>query len=155
MFVGGTITLQHDVWCLGSDVLEELQSDLLVPLQLREGGCRMSLIGKEPEPPAPGSQIRVATKYPGWARRLLAGRAWGTELLTLHGSVELGPLLELADLAVDIVQTGATLRENNLVEIEVLAQIAPSFIVNRGSFQHRRGELNRLMADLERAEVVV
>ena len=144
-----------DCGVVGSDVLEELRPDLLVPLRLRDGHCRMSLIAKQGKTPEDGSQVRVATKYPRWSRRLLEGRAWGTEILTLQGSVELGPLLDLADVAVDIVQTGSTIRQNNLVEIEKLADIAPCLIVGRSAFQHHRAEINRLIHGLELAGVVV
>lgn len=143
-----------DCGIVGSDVLEELGSDLLVPLRLKEGGCRMSLIGQGESMPAAGSQVRVASKYPRWARRLLSGRAWGTEILNLQGSVELGPLLRLSDLAVDIVSTGTTIREHGLQEIERLAEVFPCVILNRGSFQQRRQELNGWMQSLERAGVV-
>jgi ATP phosphoribosyltransferase len=140
---------------VGSDVLAELDSDLLVPLKLRDGGCRFSLIGRTPEPPVPGSQIRVASKYPRWSQRLLEGRPWGAEIFRLSGSVELGPLLDLSEIACDIVQTGRTIRENGLHEIEVLAEVFPCFVVNRASFQRLREPLNELMRRLEAAEVVL
>ncbi len=143
-----------DCGVVGSDVLEELRSDLLVPLRWRDGRSRLSMIGLDREPPPAGEQIRVATKYPGWAGRLLADRPWSVEILRLQGSVELGPLLDLAEVAVDIVQTGATLRAHGLCEIEVLAEVAPCLVANRGSYQHRRRELNDLMRGLERAGVV-
>lgn len=143
-----------DCGVVGTDVLEEVNSDLLVPLRLRDGRCRMSLIGLSAELPRGGEQIRVATKYPRWAERLLRSRPWGVELFKLSGSVELGPLLELSELAVDIVQTGSTIREHNLHEIEVLAEIAPCVVVNRASYQRHRESLNRLFRRLEAAEVV-
>lgn len=143
-----------DCGVVGTDVLEEVGSDLLVPLRFKEGRCRMSLIGVRNELPRAGEQIRVATKYPRWAERLLRSRPWGVELFKLSGSVELGPLLELAEVAVDIVQTGSTIREHDLHEIEVLAEIAPSLVVNRASFQRHRERLNELFRGLERAGVV-
>jgi ATP phosphoribosyltransferase len=142
-----------DCGFVGSDVLEELGSDLLRPLRLLGGRCRMSLIGRDRTLPAAGEQIRIATKYPRWAARLLAGRPWGIEIVRLSGSVELGPLLHLAELAIDIVQSGRTIRDHRLFEIEVLAEIAPSLVLNRAAFQRRRRELNEIMERLEGAEV--
>lgn len=143
-----------DCGVVGTDVLEEHQADLLVPLRLREGRCRFSLIGRSPEPPPAGSQIRVATKYPNWTQRLLANRPWGAEIFRLSGSVELGPILDLAEVACDIVQTGRTLESHSLCEIEVLRHVAPSFVINRAAFHVRRDELNGLLRKLERVEVV-
>lgn len=143
-----------DCGVVGTDVLEEVGGDLLTPLRFTEGRCRMSLIGTRPEPPASGQQIRVASKYPRWTERLLAKRPWGVEIFKLSGSVELGPLLELADVAMDIVQTGGTIRENNLHEIEVFAEIAPQLVVNRAAYQRHRARLNELFRGLENAGVV-
>ena len=143
-----------DCGVVGTDVLEELESDLLVPLRIKEGRCRMSLIGLEDKAPEPGTQARVASKYPNWAKRLLADRPWGAEIFRLQGSVELGPLLNLSEVAVDIVQTGRTLRTHNLCEIEILAEIAPCVVMNRASFQRHRQEMNSLCERLESAQVV-
>jgi ATP phosphoribosyltransferase len=144
-----------DCGIVGSDVLEEVDGDLLVPVRLRQGRSRMSLIGRSREViPAPGGQIRLATKYPNIARRMLAGRPWGAEVVRLSGSIELAPLLRLAELALDIVQTGRTLAENNLVEIETIAEVAPCLVVNRASFQRHRALLNEWIGRLEAAEVV-
>ena len=152
LYVGHGIA---DCGIVGSDVLDEVDGDLLVPVRLRQGRSRMSLIGRSREVlPAPGGQIRLATKYPNIARRMLAGRPWGAEVVKLSGSIELAPLLRLAELALDIVQTGRTLAENNLVEIETIAEVAPCLVVNRASFQRHRALLNEWIGRLEAAEVV-
>lgn len=143
-----------DCGIVGSDVLEELDGDLLVPVRLRAGRSRLSLIGRESSLPEPGTQVRLATKYPNTARRLLAGRAWGAEILKLSGSIELAPVLRLAELALDIVQTGRTLAENRLVEIETVAEVAACLVVNRASYQRHRALLNDWIGRLEAAEVV-
>ncbi len=151
LYVGHGIA---DCGIVGSDVLEEVDGDLLVPVRFRQGRSRMSLIGRRPELPAPGTQVRLATKYPNTARRVVAGRAWGAEILKLSGSIELAPVLRLAELAIDIVQTGRTLVENGLVEIEILAEVAPCLVVNRASYQRHRALLNEWIGRLEAAEVV-
>lgn len=143
-----------DCGVVGTDVLEEVQADLLTPLRLAEGRSRFSLIGVQTELPAAGRQIRVATKYPQWTKRLLAHRPWGAEIFKLSGSVELGPLLELAELAVDIVQTGRTIKDHGLTELEVLSEVAPCVVINRASYQRLRQPLRRLLQGLEEAKVV-
>jgi len=143
-----------DCGIVGSDVLEEVDGDLLVPVRFREGRSRMSLIGREAGLPAAGTQVRLATKYPNTARRVVAGRPWGAEILKLSGSLELAPVLRLAELALDIVQTGRTLAENGLVEIETVAEVTPCLVVNRASYQRHRALLNDWIGRLEAAEVV-
>ena len=93
--------------------------------------------------------MRLATKYPNTARRMLDGRPWGAEIVRLSGSIELAPLLDLAELALDIVQTGRTLAENDLVEIETVAEVAACLVVNRASYQRHRARLNELVRRLE------
>lgn len=143
-----------DLGVVGSDLLEESDGDLLVPARLRDGRSRLSLVGRPGAEPAPGSQVRLATKYPATARRLVARKPWGAEILTLSGSVEIAPLLDLADLALDVVQTGRTLRENGLVELEVVAEVAPCLVANRASYLRCREWINDLVGRLEAAEVV-
>ncbi len=140
-----------DCAIVGSDVLEETQPDVFQPLRLRDGRSRLSLIAETPQLPRRRGQLRAATRYPAWAARLLAARNLHVELLHLTSSIELGPLLDLTDVAVDIVQTGATLRTHDLHEIEALAQVAPTFVVNRASFHAHRRRLSRLLRGLEEA----
>ena len=143
-----------DCGVVGSDVLEEVDGDLLIPARFGDGHCRMSLIGRDSAMPGPGEQVRLVSKYPLTARKMLAGKSWGAEVLKLNGSVELGPLLDLAEVALDIVQTGRTLRENHLVELEVVRHIQPCLVVNRSAYQLHRGELNRWLDRFEAAGVV-
>lgn len=142
-----------DCGVVGSDVLEEVGGDLLVPARLRRGRCRLSFIGRRRELPQPGEQVRLASKYPNTARRVLETQSWGAEVFKLSGSVELAPLLDLAELALDIVQTGRTLRENGLTEIDVVREVAPCLVVNRSAYQQHRDELNRWLDRFEEAEV--
>jgi ATP phosphoribosyltransferase len=142
-----------DCGFVGSDVLGEVDGELLVPLRLHAGRCRLSFLGKGPDLPAPGSQVRLASKYPVTARRIVAQRPWGAEIVRLSGSVELAPVLDLAELALDIVQTGRTLAENHLVELEQVEEVAACMVVNRASFQRHRDLLNRWIGRLEAAGV--
>ncbi len=142
-----------DLGIVGSDVLEEEGGDLLVPARLLGGRCRLSLIGREGALPKAGAQVRLASKYPNTTRRILAEKSWGAEILELSGSVELAPLLDLAEVAIDIVQTGRTLRENGLAELEILREVAPCLVVNRAAFHKQRAEINDLIDRFERAGV--
>jgi ATP phosphoribosyltransferase len=143
-----------DCGVVGSDVLEEVDGDLLVPVRFTRGRSRMSLIGREGAMPRPGEQVRLASKYPLTARRVIADRSWGAEVLKLNGSVELAPLLDLAEMALDIVQTGRTLSDNGLVELETVRAVQPCLVVNRSAYQLHRTELNRWIDRFEAAEMV-
>lgn len=137
-----------DFGVVGSDVLEEVGGDVLVPTRFVEGRSRLSLIGRS-ELPRPGDQVRLASKFPNIARAVVDQKPWSAEVLKLWGSVELAPLLDLAEVALDIVQTGRTLKENHLLELEVVREVAPILIVNRSAYQSHRQALNDLVQRLE------
>jgi ATP phosphoribosyltransferase len=143
-----------DCGVVGRDVLDEVDGDLLVPLELSGGHSRLSLIGRADRSlPRAGEQVRLATKYPRTAERFLERQSWSAEILELSGSIELAPLVGLADFILDIVQTGSTLRAHGLAELAPVSQIAPCFVVHRAAWQMRRSELASLLARLERAGV--
>ncbi len=143
-----------DCGVVGRDVLDEVDGDLLVPLELADGRCRLALIGSAgARLPGPGEQVRLATKYPRSAERYLGRQAWSAEILELSGSIELAPLLGLSDLIVDIVATGKTLRAHGLVELATVREIAPCLVVHRAAWQTLRAEIGALVARLEGAGV--
>jgi ATP phosphoribosyltransferase len=142
-----------DVGVVGSDVLEEVDADLDAPTRLLAGRSRMSLIGRPQAWPLPGQQVRVASKYVRTAQRVVAEQAWGAEILALAGSVELAPVLRLAELALDIVQTGRTLRENGLVELATVREVTPCVVVHRSPRAGRRRLLDTLIDRLAQAGV--
>ncbi len=143
-----------DCGIVGSDVLGEVDGDLLVPVRLREGRSRMSLIGRAGALPAAGRAGAAGDQVPEHgAAACVAGRPWGAEIVKLSGSIELAPVLHLAELALDIVQTGRTLGENGLVEIETVAEVAACLVVNRASYQRHRARLNDWIGRLEAAGV--
>ena len=119
----------------GADVLmEHDDAEIYAPLDLGVGRCRVSVAGPPADPgddPARLSRITVATKYPNIARRHFAARGVVAEVVHLNGAMELAPSLGLAGLIVDLVQTGATLAANGLVEREVIASVTSRLIVNR------------------------
>ncbi len=145
--------VQHgaaDFGVVGTDVLEEKGGQLLLPVRFLEGGCRLSLIGRRgAQLPPPGEQVRLATKYPNIARRVVDEMAWSAEILRLSGSIELAPLLDLAEVALDIVQTGRTIRENHLQELRVVRDVAPCLVLNPAAFQRYRPQFNSWIEALE------
>jgi ATP phosphoribosyltransferase len=91
------------------------------------------------------SQPRIATEFPRLTRHFFAERGVNAEIITLGGSVELGPILGLSDLIVDVVQTGETLRMNGLVEIRTILQSQAVLLVNRTSYQLKASEINGII----------
>jgi ATP phosphoribosyltransferase len=143
-----------DAGVVGLDVLEESDPDVLRPLDLGFGGCRLAVAAPEgaPYPGLVGGRTpRVATKYVESARRFFARRGVQVELVRISGSVELAPLLGLSDWIVDLVQTGRTLAENGLVVVEEISRSTARLIVNRASHKLRLDEHQRLIADLAAA----
>lgn len=143
-----------DVGVVGIDQIRESGCDVLEPLDLNIGICRMSLCAPipnaQPLEPQPGRALRIATKYPKLATLLLGQKGLGIEILQLQGSVELAPLVGLADAIVDLVETGSTLARNGLSEREVLLNISGRLIVNRAAWRLKLAEVQSLIAGLER-----
>ena len=107
-----------DIGVAGRDILLEYGPDVYELLDLKTGRCRIASAGPEGFQENPLRTLRVATKFPNIARRYYEGRGRDIELIRLNGSIELAPLLGLSDVIVDIVETGTTLRENNLSPTE-------------------------------------
>lgn len=130
----------------GNDVLMEFDyPEIYAPLDLGIGRCRLAVVapvdGAESEEPSRWSHVRVATKYPEIARRHFAARGVQAECVKLNGAMELAPLLGLCRYIVDLVQTGATLKANGLVEIERVAEVSSRFILNRAALKTRSEEV--------------
>jgi ATP phosphoribosyltransferase len=145
-----------DLGIVGRDVLREEQRDVYEPMGLGFGRCRLVVAG----PPEIRDEnlhlrhrLRVATKYPRLTRQHFLQQGLSAEVVSLSGSVELAPQVGLADLIVDMVDTGRTLRDNNLVEIDEIMSSEACLIVNRASHKLRLKEINHLMrriADIRR-----
>ncbi len=134
----------------GNDVLMEFGfSEIYAPVDLGIGRCRLSVA--EPatqaadDDPRSWSHVRVATKYPHVTRQHFARRGVQAECVKLNGAMELAPMLGLCSRIVDLVSTGATLRENGLVEVETVAEVSSRLIVNRAAFKTRAGEVMPLI----------
>ena len=140
-----------DLGIAGQDVLWESGRDVYEPLQLGFGRCRLVLAGTPAQQDRDfrlAAGLRVATKYPRQARAYFQRNGLSVEIIPLTGSIELAPLVGLADLVVDIVETGRTLRENGLVEMEEIATCQAVLIVNRVSHRLRLAEVRDLLARL-------
>ena len=143
-----------DAGVVGTDVLRELEPDVLQPLDLGFGRCRLAIAAPAgtPYPYLPDAVTpRVATKYFNTARAFFSGRGVQVELIRISGSVELAPLLGLSHWILDLVETGRTLEENGLVVLETAAESSARLIVNRASHKLRLEEHQRLIAELEEA----
>lgn len=136
-----------DVGVAGRDVLEEEARDLYEPIDLGIGACRMVVCepAERPVDLTSHAHLRVATKYPNITRRYLEERGLAAEIIKLGGSIELGPLTGLADRIVDLVETGETLRQNGLVEVETILEVTSRLVVNRASLKLRGPALGTLI----------
>lgn len=139
-----------DCGVVGRDVLFESEADLLQPLSLDFGSCRIVVAAPADTPENGHTMVRVATKYPRIASRYFGERGQPVEIIELSGSVELAPALGLADCIVDLVETGRTLRENGLTVTEVIAQSAAQLVVNRASYQLKARVIGNLIAALRK-----
>jgi len=139
-----------DFGVAGLDVLLEKGSDgLYVPIDLGIARCRMAVAVKNGFDYAAavrqGSRLRVATKYVNCAREHFANKGVHIDTIHLYGSMELAPLVGLADAIVDLVSTGNTLRANHLVEVESIANISARLIVNQASFKRKLAQLKKIL----------
>jgi len=136
-----------DIGVVGKDVLMEENKDVYELLDLGIAKCRMSVIGLPDWKPV--VHPRVATKYPNVASQYFRERGQQVEVIKLNGSIELAPLVGLADRIVDMVETGATLRENGLVEMEVMFDVTSRLIANRVSYRMKNGAIQALCDRLQ------
>jgi ATP phosphoribosyltransferase len=137
-----------DLGIVGQDALWESGRDLYEPLQLGFGRCRLVLAGLPVQRERNfrlATGLRVATKYPRLARAYFQQQGLSVEIIPLTGSIELAPLVSLADLVVDVVETGRTLRDNGLVELEEILTSEAAVVVNRVSYRLRLAELRELL----------
>ncbi len=140
-----------DLGVAGKDVLMEHEGDnLYEPLDLGIARCRMMVAGR-PDQPVPGRRRRIATKYVHSTRRHFAAKGEQVEIIKLYGSMELAPLVGLADAIVDLVDTGNTLRANGLEPLEHIADISSRLVVNKASLKIKTAAVQALVAKLEAA----
>jgi ATP phosphoribosyltransferase len=141
-----------DVGIAGSDVLDEEARELFEPLDLGIGRCRMIVAERADAriDDRSHSHLRVATKYPRTTRAYLQRKGITAEVIKLSGAIELGPLTGLCDRIIDITQTGETLRQNGLIEIDTVAEVSSRLVVNPARLKLDGDRIGALIDALER-----
>lgn len=142
-----------DLGVVGSDIIDEEQRRVEEVLDLGFGKCRMCVCGPKSaaELLKHREQIRVATKYPVIAKDYFHNQKYQTvDIIKLNGSVELGPIVELSDVIVDIVETGSTLRENGLDVLEEICPISSRLIVNKVSMKMQKERIEELVENIRK-----
>ncbi len=134
-----------DIGIVGKDILAEARSDVYELLDTGLGRCRMCVAAKNDFVDEPGRSLRVATKFVNIAKAYYAAQGRDIDIIKLNGSIELAPLLGLSDVIVDIVETGTTLKENELKVVTEFMPISARFIANKASYQFKKKEIDALV----------
>lgn len=138
-----------DCGIVGMDTLMEEKHDLYEPLDLAIGKCKLVVAAPKGFEYSSTGSLRIATKYPRIAHEHFSGKGVGAEIVKLYGSVELAPIVGLSDVIVDLTATGETLKKNNLVEFETIADISARLVVNRVSMKVKAEEIKELIRKLK------
>ncbi|MEQ9618302.1 MAG: ATP phosphoribosyltransferase [Deltaproteobacteria bacterium] len=138
-----------DMGIVGMDTLMEEKHNLYEPLNLGIGQCKLVVAAPKGFEYNSSGSLRVATKYPRIAHEHFSGKGVGAEIVKLYGSVELAPIVGLSDVIVDLSATGETLRKNNLVEFESIADISARLVVNRVSMKVKSEEIKEIINKLK------
>ena len=137
-----------DVGIVGRDILLESGADVYELLDLGLGKCRMCVAAKRDFVEDRDRTLRVATKFVNVAKRHYADIGRSIEIIKLNGSIELAPLLGLSDVIVDIVESGKTLKENDLAVREEIFPISARFIANKASYKFKGADIDRMVPQL-------
>jgi ATP phosphoribosyltransferase len=140
-----------DIGIVGKDTILEENRDVYEVLDLGFGACKMAVAGEpgKKELLEGGGLLRIATKYPYIAKKYFEKTNRPVEIIKLNGSVELGPIVGLSDVIVDIVESGKTLEENGLVVLEEIAPLSARCIVNTASLKVKHDEIRKLLNQIE------
>ena len=137
-----------DVGVVGKDILLEYEPDVYELLDLKTGKCRMAVAAPKDFRDNTERTLRVATKFSSIARNYYASLGRDIDIIHLNGSIEIAPILGLSDVIVDIVETGTTLRENNLEVFETIVPISARFIANKASFKFKNEPIEQIIKSL-------
>lgn len=136
-----------DLGVVGKDTILEENRDITEVLDLKFGKCRMCVCAKDSD----GllfqnkSMVRIATKYPNIAKRYFESKHQNTEIIKLNGSVELGPIVGLSDVIVDIVESGRTLRENGLSDMVTIHELSARLVANNAALKTKYDDINQII----------
>ena len=133
-----------DIGVAGKDILLEYSPDIYELVDLNIGKCRMAVAAKKDFYDAGDKTLKVATKFPNIAKSFYAGKCRDIDIIKLNGSIEIAPILNLSDVIVDIVETGTTLKENDLEVKETIIPISARLIVNKASFKFKTEEIEKI-----------
>jgi len=139
-----------DVGVAGKDILLEYAPDVYELLDLDTGKCRMAVAAKNDFYDDTDKTLKVATKFPNIAKRFYAGKCREIDIIKLNGSIEIAPILGLSDVIVDIVETGTTLKENDLSVVETVVPISARLIVNKAAFKFKTAEIENIVEKIGR-----
>lgn len=134
-----------DIGVAGKDILLEYEPDIYELLDLGIGKCKMAVAAKKDFRDDPGRTLRVATKFSNIAGSYYLAKGRDIDIIHLNGSIELAPILGLSDVIVDIVETGATLRENNLTVLEDVVPISARLIANKASYKFKNTVIDNIV----------
>ena len=134
-----------DIGVAGKDILLEYTPDVYELLDLNMGKCRMAVAGKKDFYDDNQRTLKVATKFVNIARGYYASKCRDIDIIKLNGSIELAPILGLSDVIVDIVETGTTLKENDLDVVETIVPISARLIANKASFKFKTEEIEKIV----------
>ncbi len=138
-----------DIGIAGKDILLEYEPDIYELLDLGFGKCRMAVAAKADFRDNMQKTLRVATKFSNIAMNYYASKGRDIDIIHLNGSIEIAPILGLSDVIVDIVETGTTLKENNLAVTETIVPISARLIANKSSFKFKNEQIVKLVKALE------
>ena len=133
-----------DIGVAGKDILLEYGPDVYELLDLGMGKCRMCVAGPKDFRDDPVRTLKVATKFPNIAKTYYSAMSREIDIIKLHGSIELAPILGLSDVIVDIVETGSTLRENGLAPLEDIVDISARLVANKAIFKFKGEDIQKL-----------
>ena len=137
-----------DIGVAGKDILLEYNPDVYELLDLDIGKCRMAVAAMEDFRDDPQRTLRVATKFSNIARTYYASQDRDIDIIHLNGSIEIAPILDLSDVIVDIVETGKTLKENNLCVFETIVPISARLIANKSSFKFKNELIEKVVREI-------
>ncbi len=137
-----------DIGVVGKDILVESESDVYELLDLNIGKCRMAVAGRNDYVEDINRPIRVATKFPNVARKYYRSKNREIDIIKLSGSIEIAPVLNMSDVIVDIVETGTTLKENDLSVFEEIFPISARLIANKSSYKFKTDEIDTIVSKL-------
>ncbi len=138
-----------DIGVAGKDILLEYRPDVYELLDLQMGKCRMAVAAKKDFRDSRGETLRVATKFPNIAATYYNEKCRDIDIIKLNGSIEIAPILGLSDVIVDIVETGKTLLENDLIPFETIVPISARLIANKAGYKFKNEAIQAIRKGLE------